>query len=87
MKNRKTQLILATGAAFAATAALSPALAADNPFGMQKLSSRYQLASRPSDAPCRKTVSLATPVPLVAGSFVKSHWFAAGATPVSQRSV
>lgn len=55
MKNRKTQLILATGAAFAATAALSPALAAGNPFGMQKLSSGYQLAAaddKKQDASC-----------------------------------
>ncbi|MDP2108691.1 MAG: hypothetical protein Q8J67_06560 [Rhodocyclaceae bacterium] len=44
MKNRKTQLILATSVAFAATAALSPAMAADNPFGMAKLDGGYQLA-------------------------------------------
>jgi uncharacterized low-complexity protein len=45
MKN-KTTLILATGAAFAATAALAPiASAADNPFGMAKLDSGYQLAA------------------------------------------
>jgi len=44
MKNTKTQLILATGAAFAATAIFSPVMAADNPFGMAKLDSGYQLA-------------------------------------------
>lgn len=44
MKNRKTQLILATSAAFAVTAALSPVMAADNPFGMAKLDGGYQLA-------------------------------------------
>lgn len=45
MKN-KTTLALATGAAFAATVALAPAaLAADNPFGMAKLDSGYQLAA------------------------------------------
>lgn len=42
MKNRQTRLILATGAAFAAT--LSPAMAADNPFGMVRLDGGYQLA-------------------------------------------
>jgi uncharacterized low-complexity protein len=55
MKNRKTQLILATGAAFAATAVLSPAaLAADNPFGMTKLGSGYQLAQadKKADGKC-----------------------------------
>jgi uncharacterized low-complexity protein len=45
MKN-KTTLILATGAAFAATAAFAPvASAADNPFGMAKLDSGYQLTA------------------------------------------
>jgi uncharacterized low-complexity protein len=54
MKNRKTPLILATGAAFAATAALSPAIAAENPFGMQKLSGGYQLAQadKKTDGKC-----------------------------------
>lgn len=42
---RSTSLNLAVGAAFAATAALSPAtFAADNPFGMQKMDGGYQLA-------------------------------------------
>lgn len=56
MKNSK--LILATGAAsvaLAATAALSPAIAAENPFGMQKLSGGYQLAAaddKKKDASC-----------------------------------
>jgi len=41
-----TTLTLATGAIVAATAALAPAVqAADNPFGMQKLDSGYQLAA------------------------------------------
>lgn len=44
--NKKTTLTLATGAAFAATVALAPlAYAADNPFGMAKLDSGYQLAA------------------------------------------
>lgn len=44
--NNKTTLTLATGAAFAATVALAPvAHAADNPFGMAKLDSGYQLAA------------------------------------------
>jgi uncharacterized low-complexity protein len=44
--NKKTTLSLATGAAFAATVALAPlAHAADNPFGMAKLGSGYQLAA------------------------------------------
>ena len=45
MKTRKIHLQLATGAALAATVAFAPvAQAADNPFGMQKLASGYQLA-------------------------------------------
>ncbi len=45
MTQSKTLLSLAVGTAFAATAALAPvAHAADNPFGMQKLSSGYLLA-------------------------------------------
>lgn len=52
---KKSKLILATGAAVAATAALSPAMAADNPFGMQQLSGGYQLAAaddKKKDASC-----------------------------------
>jgi uncharacterized low-complexity protein len=42
----KTTLTLATGAAFVATVALAPvASAADNPFGMARLDSGYQLAA------------------------------------------
>lgn len=42
---KKNVLSLAVGTAFAATAMLSPvAHAADNPFGMQKMSSGYLLA-------------------------------------------
>jgi uncharacterized low-complexity protein len=48
MKNRKTTLILATGAALT-VAAISSAHAADNPFGMQKLDSGYQLAQAGTD--------------------------------------
>lgn len=45
MNTKKTTLTLATTAAFAATASLVPfAHAADNPFGMAKLGSGYQLA-------------------------------------------
>ncbi|MEW6514630.1 MAG: hypothetical protein AB1443_11585 [Pseudomonadota bacterium] len=45
MKN-KTTLTLAAGAAFIATTAFAPiASAADNPFGMAKLDSGYQLAA------------------------------------------
>lgn len=43
---KTTTLTLATGAIVAATAAFAPAVqAADNPFGMQKLDSGYQLAA------------------------------------------
>lgn len=43
---KKTTLSIATGAAFAATVAMAPiAHAADNPFGMTKLDSGYQLAA------------------------------------------
>lgn len=43
---KTTTLTLVTGAVVAATAALVPAVqAADNPFGMQKLASGYQLAA------------------------------------------
>jgi uncharacterized low-complexity protein len=54
MKNRKSQLMLATGAALAATVAFSPAMAADNPFGMVKLDSGYQLAQadKKADGKC-----------------------------------
>lgn len=46
MKTAKTTLTLALGTAFAATGALAPLAvqAADNPFGMQKLDTGYQLA-------------------------------------------
>ena len=44
--NKKTTLTLAAGAAFVATTAFAPiASAADNPFGMAKLDSGYQLAA------------------------------------------
>jgi uncharacterized low-complexity protein len=52
---KKTTLTLATGAAFAATVALVPAAnAADNPFGMVKLDSGYQLAQadKKADGKC-----------------------------------
>lgn len=53
MKNAKTHLTLATGAA-AAAFALSPAQAADNPFGMARLDSGYQLAQmdKKADGKC-----------------------------------
>ena len=45
MKQKNTLLSLAVGTAFAATAAMAPlATAAENPFGMTKLSSGYLLA-------------------------------------------
>ncbi len=53
--NKKTTLALATGAAFATTVALAPlAHAADNPFGMAKLDSGYQLAQadKKADGKC-----------------------------------
>lgn len=44
--NKKTTVAIAAGTAFAATFALAPvASAADNPFGMAKLDSGYQLAA------------------------------------------
>ncbi len=54
MKNRKTRLMLATGVALVTNAALSPAQAADNPFGMTKLGSGYQLAQadKKTDGKC-----------------------------------
>lgn len=55
MKNAKTHLTLATGAAAAvATLALSPAQAADNPFGMTRLDAGYQLAQmdKKTDGKC-----------------------------------
>lgn len=53
--NKKTTLTLATGAAFATTVALAPlAHAADNPFGMAKLDSGYQLAQADKKADDKK---------------------------------
>ncbi|MEW6292510.1 MAG: hypothetical protein AB1544_04300 [Pseudomonadota bacterium] len=52
---KKTTLTLAAGAAFAATTAFAPlASAADNPFGMAKLDSGYQLAQadKKADGKC-----------------------------------
>ena len=47
---KKTTLTLAAGAAFVATTAFTPlASAADNPFGMVKLDSGYQLAQAKTD--------------------------------------
>ncbi|MBS3935064.1 MAG: hypothetical protein KGZ43_02735 [Sulfuritalea sp.] len=52
---KKTTLALAAGAAFVATTAFAPlASAADNPFGMAKLDSGYQLAQadKKADGKC-----------------------------------
>lgn len=52
---KKTTLTLAAGAAFVATAAFAPiAGAADNPFGMAKLDSGYQLAQADKKADDKK---------------------------------
>jgi uncharacterized low-complexity protein len=53
--NKKTTLTLAAGAAFAAATAFAPlASAADNPFGMAKLDSGYQLAQADKKADDKK---------------------------------
>jgi len=53
MKKTNT-LTLATGVAFAATVAMAPAQAADNPFGMDKLDGGYQLAQADKAADDKK---------------------------------